>query len=44
LSPGFPDAAREADDDGDHVAERRQGDQEVETTHCIAVAENVLEE
>jgi hypothetical protein len=44
LTAGFSDAARQADDDCDHVAEGREGDQEVEAAHGVAVAEDVLEE
>jgi hypothetical protein len=38
LTAGF------SDDDCDHVAEGREGDQEVEAAHGVAVAEDVLEE
>lgn len=44
LTPCFSDAAGQADDDGDHVAERGEGDQEVEAAHDVAVAEDLLEE
>jgi hypothetical protein len=44
LTACFSDAARQADDDCDHVAERRQGDEEVEATHGATVAEDMLEE
>ena len=44
MAACFSDPPGQADDDCDHVAEGRQGDEEVEAAHGAAVAEDVLEE
>jgi hypothetical protein len=44
LPTGLSDAAREPNDDRNHVAERCEGDEEVQSTHGTAVAENFVEE
>jgi hypothetical protein len=43
LPTSLSDAARKANDDRNHVAERRKGDEEVQSAHSTAVAEDFVE-
>lgn len=44
LSSGFSDPARKSDDDRDHVAERRKGDEEVQPANSTTITEDLAEE
>jgi hypothetical protein len=44
LPTSLSDAARKPYDNCDHVAERREGNEEVQSTHSTAVAEDFVEE
>jgi hypothetical protein len=43
LPTSLSDAAGESNDNCDHVAERRKGNEEVQSTHSTAVAEDFVE-
>jgi len=43
LPTSLSDTARKPNDDGNHVSERRKGDEEVQSAHSTAVAEDFVE-